>query len=181
MSFERPRRKLYFDVTWPGGTRSAMYFPCTPFRSSASFGDRFGGLLAAAEALTGSSPHQSLALNEVTAVFVPNHGPFAGTQFTAQGLPVAVDFVGPTFGTQVVAGAPGGGVPNNANVTRLPYLTPTGKDLTKMGMSAVFGTLGTSRHFSVRLRRPNAGAGSAAANASLYGTLYVSRQHSLEV
>lgn len=174
MAVERTRRKLYFDVVWPSGasaTKSALYFPCTAFRSSASFGDRFNGLLAAMESLTGSAPNQAKAASEVTAFFVPQHGPFAGTGFSSYPGSLAVDFVQPTFS-----------VANNANVTRLSYLTSTGaKDLTKVGMTAVYGTLGTQRHFSVRLRRPNAGAGAAAANVSLYGTLYVQRQHSVEV
>jgi hypothetical protein len=177
MAFERNRKKLYFDVAF-GGTRSCLYFPATPFRSSTTFGDRFGGLLNAMESLTGNAPNSLKAQSEVMVTFVPAHGAFTGVAYSAHG--VAIDFVQPTFGAQAVAGSPGGGVPNDANVTRLSYLTTTGaKDLTKVGMSAIYGTLGTARHFSVRVRRPNAGAG--AASVSLYGTLYVQRQHSIEV
>lgn len=178
MAFERFRKKLYFDVAF-GGTRSCLYFPVTPFRSSPTFGDRFGGLLPALESLTGNAPNSVKAGNEVIAAFIPAHGAFVGVGFTDAA--VAIDFVQPTFGSAAVAGFPGGAVPgNNANVTRLSYLTTTGaKDLTRVGMTAIYGTLGTPRHFSVRVRRANANAG--AASASLYGTLYVQRQHSIEV
>jgi hypothetical protein len=95
---------------------------------------------------------------------------------------VFIDFVQPTFGTALTACTGAGGVANNANVTRLRYITAAGaSDLRKVGMSAVFGTLGSQRHFAVRLRRANAGAGGASGNVSLFGTLYVQRQHSIEV
>lgn len=161
------RKKLYFDVSI-GSAASRAFFPCTQFTPGYT-GDRYGGVLAALEACTGGAPNATKVQRAVTAWFVLAGDSQAGATITSNGSIMAVDFVQPT---QTVAGG--------ASVTRLVYLNPGGTANTaKPGQDAVYGTLGSIRHFSVRLRRPSVGGNSAA--VSIRGTLYVQRQHSIEV
>jgi hypothetical protein len=171
------RKKLYFDVNFGSGTGGigqavattvpALYFPCTQFTNGVA-GDRYGAVLQALEACTGNTPNQIKAQREVSAWFA-----FAGgggqLTVTSAGSPVAVDFVQPT-----------GTVANHANVTRLKVLNTAGTtQFAKGGFSAIYGTLGIERHFSVRVRKANASG--VATTTSVRGTLYVARQHSIEV
>jgi hypothetical protein len=161
------RKKLYFDVLL-GSAVSRAFFPCTQFTPGYT-GDRYGGVLAALEACTGGAPNATKVQRAVTAWAVIVGDSQAGATITSNGSILAVDFVQPT---QTVV--------NTAAVTRIVYLNPGGTANTaKPGQDAVYGTLGIIRHFSVRIRRPSAGGNSAA--VSVRGTLYVQRQHSIEV
>lgn len=161
-------KKLYFDVAF-SGTTSRAFFPCTQVTATTP-GDRYGALLDALEALTGGSNPRTKQQRAVSAWFVPAGSSQAGSAWSAgSGAQVAVDFVQPTLL-----------VLNNVAPTRIQYLNPGGTvNTSKPGQDAIYGTLGILRHFSVRLRRPN--AGTTAFGQSLRGTLYVQRQHSLEV
>lgn len=156
------RRKLYFDV---GFTITRQIFLCTQFRSGVTIAERFNGAMQAAMALTASSPPASKARNEITAVFVPAGTTNASlqTSLTVAGSPFWVDFIGPTIGN------------GTGGITRLPFLTVGSTLFQKAGQSAVFGTAGGQRHFAVRIRR------SGTTTTTVRGTLYVARQHSLEV
>jgi hypothetical protein len=178
------RKKLYFDVVFGsavGGvgqavpaTVSALYFPCTQFTPTVP-GDRYGGVLAAVESCTGNSLNIVKARSAIEAWVIAHGGydvqgtPAAALSVTAGGQTLMADFVQPT-----------GTVANHANVTRLRYYNTAGAlQGIKAGMEAIYGTLGTMRHFSVRVRRSNASGVASAVSAR--GTLYVARQHSLEV
>jgi len=176
------RKKLYFDVNFGSGTGgigqavattvSALYFPCTSFTNGVA-GDRYGGVLQALEACTGNTPNLTKAQRAVSAWFAlggtGTGGGAGGVTVTSLGSPIAVDFVQPT-----------GTVANHANVTRLKYLNAAGTtQFAKAGLEAIYGTLGIERHFSVRVRKANASG--VALSTSIRGTLYVARQHSIEV
>ncbi len=163
--YERQSKKLYFNITWAAGVTAAHKFiPITPFRSSVTFGDRYGSLLEPLAALTGNSPNQNKRANAVSAWFVPSQGT-AGGITSAGGTPF-IDFVAPTFS---VTG-------NSTAVPLLPYLSIDGTSvLRNKGKDTIYGTLGQPRHFSIRLERP------ITATATFSGVLYVARQHSIEV
>jgi hypothetical protein len=174
------RKKLYFDVAFGSGTGgigqavnttvAALYFPCTQFTNGVA-GDRYGGVLQAVEALTGNAPNQIKSRNAVSAWFqLANVGALDST-LVATGTTCAIDFVMPT-GTVATPGA---------GVTRLRSLSTAGAtQFSKAGQEAIYGTLGTLRHFSVRIRRPNA-VGVVGSGTSIRGVLYVQRQHTIEV
>lgn len=164
--YERASKKLYFNVTWAAGvTASHKFVPCTPFRSSVTFGDRYGSLLEPLAALTGNSPNANKRAAAVSAWFVPSQGT-AGTITSAGGPLPLLDFVAPTFS---VTG-------NSTAVPLLPYLSIDGTSvLRNKGKDTIYGTLGQPRHFSIRLERP------ITATATFSGVLYVARQHSIEV
>ena len=164
--YERQAKKLYFNITWASGaTASHKFIPCTPFRPSATFGDRYGSLLEVLTALTGNSPNASKRANAVSAWFVPSQG--TAHAITGAGGPVFLDFVAPTF-----AVAPG----NTDVVPLLPYLSIDGTSVARnKGKDTIYGTLGQPRHFSIRLERP------ITTSATFSGVLYVARQHSIEV
>ena len=165
MAFTQFAKKLYFNITWAAGaTLSTKIVPCTPFRPSATIGDRYGALLEAMPALTGNSPNTMKERNGVSAWFVPRSGGAAVA--TSAGGPVFVDFVGATLAQ---AG-------QNYNADLLPYLSLDGTSVARnRGTDTIYGTLGQPRHFSVRLRRPGT------TTASFSGVLYVGRNHSIEV
>lgn len=166
-NFKAKHKKLYFDVTM-GTTATSALFVCTQFTNGTP-GDRYGNLLIALPALTGSSPASVKAQNAVSAWFQPNS---AGVTAAS---PWGVDFVGPT------AGMTRGPQSNQAAVAALhalPYLTVgTLTPLAQFsGHDAIYSiTAGTTRHIAVRMRR----RGTALSTVS--GTLYVQRQHSIEV
>jgi hypothetical protein len=161
------RKKLYFDVAISSALTRA-FFPCTQFTPGYT-GDRYGGVLAALEACTGGAPNATKVQRAVSAWFVKAGDSQAGQTITSNGSIMAVDFVQPT---QTVV--------TTVAVTRIVYLNPGNTANTaKPGQDAIYGTLGSLRHFSVRLRRPSAGGNAAA--VSIRGTLYVARQHSIEV
>jgi hypothetical protein len=179
------RKKLYFDVAFGGGTGTlpvagvsvpatvaCLYFPCTQFTASYP-GDRFGAVLDALEALTGNAPNGIKAQREVEVWFSMSNlgaGLLTLTNPSATTTEiVAVDLVQPTSF-----------VANHANVTRLRSLNAAGTTLfARAGTSAIYGTLGGLRHFSARVRKTN-NAG-VALGTSLRGTLYVARQHGIEI
>jgi len=153
-NFGQTARKLYFDVAFTA-TQNVQVFACTPFRTGL-VGDRFGALMAALQACTGSTPQEVKQRNEVTAWFQTTQAT-VGTV-----IPFNILFVGPTVGT-------------NINPTTLPFLTQGGTVSAKNGHSAVFGTAGSLRHFSVKVSKYKTTTGVAS------GILYVQRQHSIEV
>ena len=158
-------KKLYFNITWAtGATASHKFIPCTPFRASTTFGDRYGALLEALAAVTGNSPNTAKRAGAVAAWFAPSQGT-AGAITTAGGG-VLIDFVAPTYN---VTG-------NSTAVPLLPYLSIDGTSVARnKGKDTIYGTLGQQRHFSIRLERP------ITATATFSGVLYVQRQHSIEV
>jgi hypothetical protein len=144
-------RKLYFDISLRL-TQRRQSVAVTPFRAGLN-GDRFGALMQPVQACpaTSNAPQERAQQSECVAWFKPN-----GTSPTA--VAINVFFVGPTVGSGVVTLLPSyGGI--------------------AAGDSAVFGTIGTTRHFSVTVEKGFAGALTAAVN----GTVYVQRQHSIEV
>lgn len=154
------RKKLYFDFALAAGATRAI-FPCTQFRAGLTINERFNGCMTPLMALTGSSTPEAKVEAEVTAWVVSQHG--GPGSATVDGNRLFVDLIGATASTYTGA------------IFRLPYLTVGGSISTKAGQSAVFGTAGIPRHFAVRVRRP-----SGTAN-TVFGTVYVQRQHSLEV
>lgn len=156
------RRKLYFDINFTG---TRQIFLCTQFRSGVTIAERFNGALQPAMALTGSSPSMNKARNEVSAWVIPAGLTNAAlaTSLTSVASPLWLDFIGPTIGN------------GTGGITRLPYLTVGSTIFQKAGQSAVFGTTGVQRHFAVRVRRTGTNT------TTVRGTLYVARQHSLEV
>ena len=163
--YERFGKKLYFNITWAAGVTAAHKFiPCTPFRPSVTFGDRYGSLLEPLAALTGNAPNAAKRANAVSAWFVPSQGT-AATITSGGGSIAYIDFVAPTFA-----------VVNSALVPLLPYLSIDGTSVARnKGKDTIYGTLGQPRHFSIRLERPIATA------LTFSGVLYVARQHSIEV
>ncbi len=162
-------KKLYFDVylggDGDGGVLTNQTFLCTQFTAGTP-GDRYGCLLQAAENCTGSTPANTKRSRAVSAWFQPSAISVANT--TTPATMLGVQFVQPTSnGT------------NKAALTALPYLTVGGSSVaTKAGNEAIYGTAGSLRHFSVRVRR---GVGQAGGNVTVAGVLYVQRQHSIEV
>lgn len=156
------RKKLYFDLAFTG-TRQIVL--CTQFRTGVTINERFNGALQALEALTGSSSGVSKAQREVEARFVPAGLTNAAlaTSLTSVAAPFWLDFIGATIGN------------GTGGISRLPYLTVGGTVFQKAGQSAVFGTTGILRHFAVRVRRTGTNT------TTVRGTLYVGRQHSIEV
>lgn len=151
---QKGRKKLYFDFNMGiGATR--VIFPCTQAVQSAA-GDRYGGLLDALEACTLSTPSEVKRRNEVAA--------WASAVTGLSGGALMVDFIGWTSGN------------GTGPIVKLPFpgvnLTTTDS---KAGQSAVFGTGGIARHFSVRIRRL------VTFTVTTRGTVYVQRQHSIEV
>jgi hypothetical protein len=157
------RKKLYFDFSI-GINATRQIFPATQFTSSLT-GDRYGGLLDALEACTGSSPADIKRRNEVSAWVQRTAQVYSNTPMATSGQ-LSVQFVYPTSGN------------GTGPVVPLPFMTPgftftDGKD----GSSAVFGVAGTPRHFSIVVRRPS----NANIASTVRGVLYVQRQHSIEV
>lgn len=160
------RKKLYFDFNI-GPTATRAIFPCTAFRSGVTCGDRFGAVLDGLEALTGSSTAQAKRQREVMAYAVAvGNGTSAALATVAAAGALFVDFIGATIGN------------GTGGISRLPFLTvgSTTPIFQKAGHSAVFGTSGIIRDFAVRVRRPAATTG-----VTIHGTIYVQRQHSIEV
>jgi hypothetical protein len=158
------RKKLYFDFNI-GGTATRAIFACTQFRAGMTMGERYNGALQALEALTGSSPSGLKAQRAVSAYAVPANNPT--TAITSVGGVLYVDFIGPTIGN------------GTGGITRIAYQTVGGTLFQKAGQDAIYGTVGGLRHFAVRVRR--SGLTSGAVNQTIRGTVYVSRQHSIEV
>ena len=96
MSVTQTSKKLYFNITWAAGaTASHKFIPCTPFRTSTTFGDRYGSLLEALGALTGNSPNTLKRNNAVSAWFVASQG--TAIAITSAGGTPLIDFVAPTY------------------------------------------------------------------------------------
>jgi len=163
-NFKAKHKKLYFDVTM-GTTWTNAAFPCTQITNGTP-GDRYGNLMAALPALTGSASPSVKAQNSVCAWFQPNS---AGVTAAA---PWAADFIQAT--ATMVRGPQG----TLAGVHALRYLTVGNTAVAQFsGHDAIYSVAGAGAplHFAVRLRR----RGTALCTVS--GTLYVQRQHSIEV
>ena len=180
------KKKLYFDFVITNNNRS-LYFPCT-WPTSSVYGrdyvnsypvpvdrvvtERHGELLDALPALTGGAPTAVKQRREVSAWFETEY-PMPACAI----IKMALDFVGQDL------------------TTRTPFLLPGGAQVTsKLGLCTVF-----TRHFAVRLRSINVpfswvepptttkhtvvdgGVLTSQAMYPCYGTLYVQRQHSIEV
>lgn len=164
-NLKQTRRKLYFDITFNRATTNVIV-PCTQITAS-SPGDRYGGVLQAVEACQGATPSSVKAKAAVSAWFVPNQVVLSNA--TASAKQFAVDFVSPKAGG------------TNVTATGLPYLTGSaGGGVTVVtqfaGHEAIYSiTAGIARNFSCRVRR------AANAGVSVSGTLYVQRQHTIEV
>lgn len=164
-NLKQTRRKLYFDITFNRATTNVVV-PCTQI-TAGTLGDRYGGLLASQEACQGATPNNTKAKAAVSAWFVPNSTTLSNA--TASAKVVSVDFV------SAKAGA------TNVTATALPYLTGSaGGGVTTIaglaGHEAIYSiTAGIQRHFAVRARR------AANAGVSVSGTLFVQRQHTIEV
>jgi hypothetical protein len=160
-NFGQTHKKLYFDVTW-GTTVGAQAFACTAFRTGLT-GDRFGALMKAMQACTGGTPQSVMAESECSAWFQ-----CLRTATVSGGVHIGfnVYFAAPTVGKITT-----GQLPATGHFAALPA------DLVGMvaGQSAVFGTVGTARNFSVVVAKQQA------TTAAVSGVLYVQRQHSIEV
>lgn len=172
-------RKLYFDVGLPA-TRTSQAFACTQF-AAATPGDRYGALMQALEAATGSTPSGIKQQRTVSAWF---QSAAAVMENTTTPVPVYnVNFVQPTTNVSNVSGTLG----NNLNLNPLAYFT-LGLSVTsglqrvvpsKAGHEAIFGTAGILRHFAVQISK--ARAASVGGSVTVHGVLYVQRQHTIEV
>lgn len=164
-NLKQTRRKLYFDITFNKVTTNAVV-PCTQITAGTT-GDRYGGLLQTVEACQGATPSALKAKAAVSAWFQSNLIVLSNATSVARAF--AVDFVSPKAG----------GI--NVTATSLPYLTGTaGGGITTIagfaGHEAIYSiTAGIQRHFACRVRR------SINVAVSVSGTLYVQRQHTIEV
>lgn len=160
-------KKLYFDVILPA-TRSGQSFLCTQFTNGTP-GDRHGRLLQVEIACTGSTPENIKARRAVCAWY-------QSTGITLQNATTPgvqsynVQFSQPTANRNFVT---------NAVLAALPYLTVGGASVAnKAGNTAIYGTAGIQRHFSVQVDMRRFGSGGT---VSAHGVLYVQKQHSMEV
>lgn len=158
-------RKLYFDANLTA-TITNQSFLCTQFTAGTP-GDRYGSLLTALEACTGSSLSGIKQRRAVSAWFQPARV-VAQSATTPLNILMGVRFVQPTSnGT------------NKAALTGLPYLTVGGAAVAaKIGQEAIYGTAGSLRHFAVQVQKLRSLGGG---NITVAGVLYVQRQHSIEV
>jgi hypothetical protein len=157
-------KKLYFDVLLADASTNAS-FPCTQIVASTP-GDRYGCLLEAAIALTGSAASGKKRANAVSAWFEPS-------AFALENATTPVDFL---FSTRFVQPTSRG--INQTGLQALPYLTVGGASVpNNAGHEAIYGTAGSVRHFSVQVRKLTLAGGAL----SVHGVLYVQRQHSIEV
>lgn len=154
-AFNGFRRKLYFDVSLGIGIVSQT-FACTlsPTRAAFATGDRFGSLLAAYQPATASTPAQILRQNNVSAWFQPVTGQ-QGVG-TASGSLIEVFFI---------------------NWTAAVSNTTQGCSQGALGSTIAGSSPLALQEFSAKVRR----AGAAGNSLTCQGTLFVQRQHSIEV
>ena len=167
---KRPAQKLCFDVllTNSGGATNIAYL-CTPF-TSVCFGDRYGSALKAFPACTGSTQNITKQERAVSAWFQHVIG---NRTVPTDAAPVYIRFVAPTSTAANCTGQTGTGLALSA----LPYLTAGGTVTTKAGHEAIYAganaSVGVMRHFCTQLVKSGA--------FTVNGTLYVERQHTIEV
>jgi hypothetical protein len=167
-NLKQKRKKLYFDLLFNRATTNVIV-PCTQFTATSASVERYGGLLDALESAQGATNPSTKAKLAVSAWFQPNTQILSNATASGTNRDFLVDFVSPK--AYLIGGT----------ATALPYLTGTaGGGLTTVpafaGHEAIYSiTVGTLRHFAVRVRR------GADAGVSVSGTLYVQRQNSLEV
>jgi hypothetical protein len=165
------RKKLYFDfelgtLAGEAGTLTRRIFPCTQYPTAtgptpgSQPGDRYGNLLDALEALTATSPNSMKSRRAVRAYVNLR----SSTATSAKAFPISVDFIEPTNGL----------LTNTAAVVLIdnPVLGSVYD-----GTDAIYGTTGNIRHFAVLVRT----GGNAVVSADIVGTLFVDRQHDIEV
>jgi len=163
-NLKQKRKKLYFDLILNRSQSNAIV-PCTQFTNGTVQGDRYGGLMDAYQAVQGGAAPEQKAKLAVSAWFAPNSllGTVAAGAFDVS----FVEAVAPTF---------------NSSIHRLPYLTGTANGgitaiASLSGHEAIYSiTAGIPRHFGVKVHRVI-----GAPAATVGGTLYVQRQHSIEV
>lgn len=155
-------RRLYFDVLLPA-TRHSQSFLCTQFTAGTP-GDRYGCLLRALEAATGSTTPSIKRSRAVSAWFQA-----AGVSATNVTTPndFAVAFIAPIANGNY-----------STDQTQLDYLTVGNTAVSgKSGHEAIYSvTNGQLRHFGVQVFKARATAAITA-----HGVLYVQRPHSIEV
>jgi hypothetical protein len=155
-------RRLYFDVDLPA-TRHSQSFLCTQFTAGTP-GDRYGCLLRALEACTGSTVPSIKRSRAVSAWF-------QASGLTASNVTTPSDFA-------VAFIAPVANANYTTDQTQLGYLTVGNTAVvTKVGHEAIYSvTSGIIRHFAVQVSKARAGTG-----VTTHGVLYVQRPHSIEV
>lgn len=158
-------KKLYFDANLTA-TITNQSFLCTQFTAGTP-GDRYGALMQAMEACTGSTQSGMKQRRAVSAWFQPSRI-VAANATTPLNILMGVRFVQPTSnGT------------NKAALTGLPYLTVGGGAVAeKIGQEAIYGTAGSLRHFAIQVQKLRSLSGGA---ITVAGVLYVQRQHTIEV
>lgn len=163
-------RRLYFDVIFPA-TRHSQTFLCTQFTAGTP-GDRYGCLLRALEAATGSTPPSAKRAKAVSAWYQPS-----GVTPLSVTTPVnelfSVAFISPTLNGNYTT-----------ELTKLPYLTVGNTAVVnKEGNEAIYSvTAGTLRHFGVQVFKVRATSGIGyGGTITSHGVLYVQRPHSIEV
>jgi hypothetical protein len=148
------RKKLYYDVlfTFPGDTTvKSAAFRCTQFTVGTVSGERYGGFADALAALAAAAPPEKKRQNAVGAWF--EVAAITGTAQANTVSPAIVDFVdAATLATPL------------ANLGNATFA----------GQDVVY-----TSHFGVRVRL--AAVLTEGDAATIRGTLYVQRQHSIEV
>lgn len=163
-------RRLYFDVIFPA-TRHSQTFLCTQFTAGTP-GDRYGCLLKALEAATGSSQPSLKRSRAVSAWFQPA-GITPNTNTTPVNELFSVAFISPVANGNYTT-----------EQTKLPYLTVGNTVVAnKAGNEAIYSvTSGTYRHFGVQVFKVRATTGIGYGGViTSHGVLYVQRPHSIEV
>lgn len=169
-NFKTTSRKLYFDAIFPA-TRHSQTFLCTQFTNGTP-GDRYGMLLRALEACTGSSPPMQKRSRAVSAWYQPSG-------FSAQNVTTPIN---EQFSVAFIAPVANGNY--TTEQSKLAYLTVGNTFVAnKTGNEAIYSvTNGTTRHFAVQVfkNRATSGIGYGGTITS-HGVLYVARHHSIEV
>lgn len=157
MAIAKKAKKLYFDITVPTGD-VGVYVRCTQVTAGFTSQERYGRLLEDYAAADGSTPKTIRAQREVSAWFQP-FSTDADSDFdrviTAANW--IIQFMGSTT--------------NALTVENVVFYNGATIDTTRAGFSPV-----ATRHFGVRVKRSGATTGNAAR-----GTLFVQRQHTMEV
>jgi hypothetical protein len=163
-------RRLYFDVIFPA-TRHSQTFLCTQFTAGTP-GDRYGCLLRALEAATGSTSPQVKRSRAVSAWYQPSGlTPLSAT--TPINEMFAVSFIAPIANGNYTT-----------EQTKLPYLTVGNTAvINKVGNEAIYSvTSGLTRHFAVQVFKARATSGIGyGGSITSHGVLYVQRPHSIDV
>lgn len=170
------RKKLYFDCSLPAGVTRRI-FPVTLGRASFNTGDMYGGLLDnGVPKVTTASPVDAKRRNMVHAWFEPQTFLNVGVTTVARvNTGVLVDFVVWTCAGKGITAAGIGFT--GASGTQLPGGASSGTNPAILTGSAASALL--TKNFAVRVRKLT--DDSLGVHMTVRGTLYVERQHSIEV